>query len=265
MRPLSALSAETARGLHGLLFDLDDTLLVEGRLTEAAYAALFRLRESGLRLVIVTGRPSGWGDVLVRQWPVEAAVTENGAVLVDRRSGHCTVRDCVDEAERRRRRGSLAVLVSELMDRFPELRATGDVGQRLSDFAFDIGERQRVPAEVIERAREFARSRGARVICSSIHLHVTWDRDDKATGTVRLLGELLGVDATAARFRFAFVGDSANDASCFAGFDTTFGVRNLSGLMTVPPRYRTERPAADGFVELSQKLVALRNQGPLPS
>jgi hypothetical protein len=51
MKPLSHLTATEAKGLRGLLFDLDDTVLDEGRLTEHAYGALFRLSRAGLRRV----------------------------------------------------------------------------------------------------------------------------------------------------------------------------------------------------------------------
>ena len=86
------------------LFDLDDTLLDHGRLTEAAYASLFRLRESGLCLLAVTGRPSGWGEVIVRQWPIDGAVTENGAVALYPSETGIRRLDAVGGEERRRRR-----------------------------------------------------------------------------------------------------------------------------------------------------------------
>ena len=43
MKPLSSLSRTEAARLSGVLFDLDDTFLDGGTLTEVAYAALFRL------------------------------------------------------------------------------------------------------------------------------------------------------------------------------------------------------------------------------
>jgi hypothetical protein len=72
MLPLSRLERDEARSLEGLLFDLDDTLLDHGLLSVEAYSALHRLSGAGLRLLAVTGRPAGWGDVLARQWPVAA-------------------------------------------------------------------------------------------------------------------------------------------------------------------------------------------------
>src|SRR6478736_1444803 len=103
MRALSSLPSSEARALRAFAFDLDDTLLDRGKLSEAAYSALFRLKESGLSLVAVTGRPSGWGEVIARQWPIAGAVTENGAVHVVREGkGIARIEACSD-AERRAR------------------------------------------------------------------------------------------------------------------------------------------------------------------
>jgi len=44
-----------ARGLVGVLFDLDDTVLSHGVLTREAYDAIWSMHEAGLRLVAVTG------------------------------------------------------------------------------------------------------------------------------------------------------------------------------------------------------------------
>jgi len=79
-----------------------------------------------------------------------------------------------------------------------------------------------------------------------------------------VLVQQFGEDATAARWRYAFVGDSANDAAAFAAFGTTFGVANvgshLRGL-TVPPRYLAEAPMGLGFAQIAARLAALRAPG----
>src|SRR3954463_16375679 len=80
MLPISALPSLVPHYLRGFLFDLDDTLLDHSRLSEAAYSALFRLREAGFECYAVTGRPAGWAAVLVNQWPIQGAVAENGAL-----------------------------------------------------------------------------------------------------------------------------------------------------------------------------------------
>ena len=84
MHPIADLTIQEAAKLRVLLFDLDDTFLDGTRLGEAAFRSLALLRESGLALVAVTGRPSGWGEVIARQWPIDAAVTENGAKCTTR-------------------------------------------------------------------------------------------------------------------------------------------------------------------------------------
>jgi len=258
MRPLAALGREEARRLRGLLFDLDDTVLDHGQLTEHAYSALFRLRESGLQLVMVTGRPAGWGEVLVRQWPIDAAVTENGALAIHRVGGAVRRVDPLNEQQRRMRRLALASLVADLMRQFPKLRPADDVEQRISDFTFDIGEHERVAPELTSAVAVAARSRGARTTTSSVHLHVSFESDDKASGAIRLLRALFGQDPTAARHRYAFIGDSENDATCFAAFKTTFAVRNLTGRPSLPPRYQTEESRGAGFARVAQRLSALR-------
>lgn len=260
MLPLERLDVDEARRLRGLLFDLDDTLLDEGKLGEAAYSSLFRLREAGLELIAVTGRPAGWGELLARLWPVRGVVTENGAVSVVSERGVLTRLDRVDPSARRVRRMQLASLVAEVQERFPTLAAADDVDARYSDFAFDIGERRHVPREEVERAMAFVRERGAHTVASSVHLHVSFDADDKASGTLRLLRHLGVADATRARVEYAFIGDSANDAACFAGFQTTIGVANLSGRPTVRPRYVTRQARGDGFAEAAA-LLALRRAG----
>src|SRR5690606_21169263 len=119
------------------LFDLDDTLLSEGRLTEAAYSALHRLKESGLLLILVTGRPANWAELLVGIWPIDGAIAENGALAYQRMQERVTLLDSISTDERECRRERLRTLVSATMKAFPQLVPADDVQGRLSDFTFD--------------------------------------------------------------------------------------------------------------------------------
>jgi HAD superfamily hydrolase (TIGR01484 family) len=258
MRPVAELSSQEARALAGLLFDLDDTLLDHGQLTEAAYSALFRLRESGLALVAVTGRPVGWADVLARQWPVRAVIAENGAIAcVGEQSGVRRI-DGASEEQRAHRRGALLALVADIQRDFPELEPAGDVSARSTDYAFDIGERRKLPRETVERVLGFAQERGARTTVSSVHLHVSFEADDKASGAVRTIRALFELDPSAILHRYAFIGDSQNDAACFAAFHTTIAVANLSGRLTRSPRFVTSGARGAGFAEAARLIVEKR-------
>jgi len=258
MQSLESIPKEAVARLRGFLFDLDDTLLDHGRLLPEALAALYRLHESGLELFAVTGRPAGWGAVVLHQWPIDGAVTENGAIALRREGKRVVLDDPLTEQGRARRKQQLAAVIRELSSTYPELVPSDDAWQRISDFTFDIGEHQRVPSEVVARVRRTAQELGATSIASSVHLHVSLDRADKASGTVRLLTELYGLDPFRVLSAYSFIGDSENDAACFGAFRLTLGVRNLSGRPTLGPRFRTRGERAQGFIEAADLLLARR-------
>lgn len=259
MKPLTRLRADDVRRLEGLVFDLDGTLLDDDGLSLAAYDALHRLA-ADLKLVLCTGRPAAWAEALVRQWPVVLAVAENGAVAYRRDRGVERI-DRHDPAERGRQRARLLTVVERLRAAFPSVPLADDNLGRLTDVTFDIGERDAVAPDTVEAMRREAHRAGARTFVSSIHLHVTLDGDDKASGTVHALTAAAGVDAGAALARYAFVGDSANDAACFAAFHLTFAVANVRPhlrALSRTPAFASPSPGGAGFVEIAERLLELR-------
>ncbi|MEZ4296643.1 MAG: HAD-IIB family hydrolase [Polyangiaceae bacterium] len=258
MKPLSALTTGDVAHLAGVVFDLDDTLLDHGRLTEPAYSALFRMKEAGLRLIGATGRPYGWIELLARQWPVDAMIAENGsaAILVSA-SGELTPRIATGAD----RRAELTDLASRLCAQFPSAKITADNGARVADVTIDIGEACRVPPAEIAAMCALAREVGVATVVSSVHLHLSYDAPDKAAGVVRILGEAFGEDPTAALRRYAFIGDSGNDANAFAAFKLTFGVSNVlasASAITLLPRFVAESRMGKGFAEIAEAVVRLR-------
>ncbi len=260
MRPLGELSRDAALRLRGVAFDLDDTLLDHGRLLEGTYSALFRLLEDGLTLYGVTGRPAGWAEVLTRVMPVRAVIAENGAVACVRRGERVIVQDSVSAEARRARQLRLEQVVAQLREQLPDLQPADDVRARISDYTFDIGEHQRVPPQRVAQAVAYLREAGARTFVSSVHLHATFDYADKASAAVRLLAEDTGLDATAVRHAFAYLGDSENDASCFAAFPLSIGVANLRGRPTLRPAFLTRAAMGAGVAEAASVLLSLRQK-----
>ena len=261
MKPVSALAPDEASRLRGLLFDLDDTLLSHGLLTRVAYDALWRLHDAGLKLVAVTGRPCGWGEVLARQWPIEGCVTENGAVYLVRDGVTVVRRDSCDEAERSARRGRLARLAERVSETVPEARLTNDIHARRSDVTWDVGETTKLPEPRVRAIVREIEAVGAHWSQSSVHLHATFDLDDKASGALRFCVRELGEEPGGALARFAFIGDSGNDASCFAAFRTTFGVANVRASvrrLSVPPRYVAAGSMGEGFAEVASEVLDKR-------
>src|SRR5690606_27655473 len=129
---------------------------------------------------------------------------------------------------------------------------------RVTDFAFDTNEHHRASEELVAAAVARGRAAGAATFRSSVHLHFTFDRLDKATGALRYLRLRHHVDPTAARRLFAFIGDSEHDAPCFAAFRTTIAGATPRGRPPIGPRFITEAPQGRGFAEAARALVALR-------
>lgn len=261
MRPLAELSDERARALRGLVFDLDDTFLVGGALERGAFDALFRMRDAGLALLACTGRPALWAELALRQWPLDAAIAENGALFYAR-DGERVVRvDRVAPTDRRARRAGLVAIAERLVADTPGLSFADDNDARVTDVTLDVGEHARVERPIVRDLERRARASGARTFTSSVHLHLTFDADDKASGAMRAIARTTGVEATAARSAFAYVGDSGNDAAAFAAFDCTVGVSNVRpwlSRISVPPRWVCEGARARGFCELADRLVRAR-------
>jgi HAD superfamily hydrolase (TIGR01484 family) len=259
MKPISQMSVEEACRLKALLFDLDDTLLDHGKLTEAAFSALFRLKQSGLVLVAVTGRPSAWAEVLVRQWPIDGAVAENGSFACGIVGGRL-VRFDDETRDSEKRRLRLSEIVANVRAAFPDLKPSDDVNGRRNDFTFDVGEHEHVEPAVVAAVRALAHSLGARTLVSSVHLHLSLDGADKASGAVRFLSRRLGWDPTEAVSCAAFIGDSDNDEACFNAFRTTIAVANFRGRPTVAPRFSTREPMGAGFAEAANAIVSRRKR-----
>jgi HAD superfamily hydrolase (TIGR01484 family) len=257
-----ALSNLPAVAIDGLFFDLDDTLLTHGVLTRSAYNSLWDLHDAGLKLVAVTGRPSGWAEVFVRNWPIEGAVTENGAVFVVRNGKGVDVLTQPGHTERRAR---LDELMLRVRAERPDLSLADDVHARRSDVTWDIGERVVVAEERVRALAALVVGAGARTTRSTVHLHASYERDDKASGAVRFVRERFGVDSGTALARWAFVGDSPNDAACFAAIRHTFGVANVRPFasrarpdLPVPPRWISPSERGEGFAEIARAILEKR-------
>jgi HAD superfamily hydrolase (TIGR01484 family) len=263
VRPLVELSDREAVGIDTVVFDLDDTVLDHGALSEEAYVALHRLHASRLELVACTGRPAGWAEIVLRQWPIDAAIAENGAVYWQRvQGGRVTLVDPLSREERAERRARLSDLARELLEAHPALSLADDNATRVTDVTFDIGEHRTVAPDVVEAARQHAERRGVRTFISSVHLHITLDEATKATGFAELAVRT-GRHPTRAFERAAFVGDSTNDAPAFAAFGLTFGVSNVARFvdrLPVPPMFVASRPMGRGFAEIAAEVISLRSK-----
>lgn len=260
MRPLSELSAETLRGLSGVAFDVDDTVTDHGRLTSRALEAMERLAAAGLSLVAVTGRPLGWVEIFMAQWPITLGIGENGAGWFLRRDGRIAAGYYLDDRQALDAARERAFAIGRSVT--PEVPIPADGWARRCDAAFDVGETRMASRDEITRLDAALRAAGFHTVISSIHLHAALADWDKARGLVRAVRAGLGQDLDGAdRARWLYVGDSPNDAAAFAHFPNSVGVANVrehDAAVFARPAFVTERPRSAGFAELADRVVKAR-------
>lgn len=259
--PIANLSVTDARAIVAVAFDVDDTVTRDGRLERDAFDALWKLHDAGLVLVAATGRPLGFCDVIARQWPVHAAVGENGGGWVWRDAVSGAHREAyapdagasVDGAQR------LKSIRARAARELPDIGVADDQRARRVDLAFDIGEHARVPTAQIAALVALIEDEGAQAIVSSVHAHAFFGKYDKATGIRAALHDGTGRNIT--DDAVLFVGDSGNDAAAFAAFSQSAAPSNVQPfLATLPvaPRFIAQADRGRGFAEIAQTLLERR-------
>src|SRR3569832_210397 len=218
---VDSFDRDTAIAAKAVLTDIDDTLTDRGRLPPGAYAALRDLRNAGLLVVPVTGRPAGWCDLIARQWYVDGVVGENGALWfrydnAKRKMMRLYARDGQQRQIDRRR---LDDIRDAVIAQVPGAAVAADQDYRLTDLAIDYCEDvEPLPLGDVARIVEIFEANGATAKVSSIHVNGWFGDHDKVTMTRRALREAFGIDADADREHILFVGDSPNDAPMFEQF-----------------------------------------------
>ncbi|MEZ5833857.1 MAG: HAD-IIB family hydrolase [Dongiaceae bacterium] len=262
MRPLAELPLQQRRSIRAVLADIDDTLTDDGRLTARAYRALERLKEAGLIVVPVTGRPAGWCDMIARFWPVDAVVGENGAFyfhydIASRRMIRRYAK-CADD--RRNDRARLDAIGDEILQSVRGAAIAADQSYREADLAIDFREDvEPLPDADVDRIAAIFRRHGATAKISSIHVNGWFGGYDKLTMSRQLLREIFGIDMDQARSEIAFVGDSPNDAPMFGFFPNAVGVANVHRYhdrLESEPAWVTRKSGGEGFEEFVDFLLA---------
>jgi HAD superfamily hydrolase (TIGR01484 family) len=265
--PLEKLSKKLCRSIKGIFSDIDDTLTDKGKLTEDSYAALWKLKKAGLRMIPVTGRPAGWVDHLARMWPVDAVIGENGAFfyhldLTQGRDGKLVQRFVQEKTTRAANREKLWKVFRELQKKMPGLEVASDQGYREIDLAVDFCEDvPRLPPADIDRIVKAFVDAGAQSKISSIHVNSWFGDHDKYSCCRLLLKELYGEDFDNERGNYLYFGDSPNDEPLFREFTHTVGVANVREFlprMQHGPTYITKKDGGHGFAEAVRWILKQR-------
>ena len=257
MQPLVAMGANARGSVRGLLFDIDDTLTTEGRLTAAGLRRDGALAASG-HLRRADHRPAGR---LVRSHRAHVAGGRGGrrerrVLLPLRRDARRIARalHVDDAATRARKRERLAAIGAGILAQVPGCALASDQPYRETDLAIDFCEDvPPLPLAAVERIAALMRSRGLTAKMSSIHVNGWFGGYDKLAMTRQLMRRGVRHGSRRANATIVFVGDSPNDAPMFGYFPHSVGVANVraSRRASEAAEVRTVHPRARGSLKSS--------------
>jgi HAD superfamily hydrolase (TIGR01484 family) len=266
-RPWAEAPVRALGGVRGVLTDIDDTLTTAGAITPDALAALAQLREAGVPVIAITGRPMGWSEPFARPldqggWPVEAIVAENGAVALfcDGESG-LAVEYAQNETTRKTNARRLCEVAARVLREVPGSRLAQDSAGRVTDIAIDHSEFTHLAPQQIEQVVAVMRAEGMNATVSSIHINGWFGEHTKLSGARWIVQRRLARDLEAERERWVYVGDSTNDQLMFGHFALSVGVANLldfADVLTVWPAFLTGAARGAGFAEVAHGLLGAR-------
>jgi len=262
--PIMECPAEHWAAIRGIFMDIDDTITTESRLTSDVFLAIEKLTAAGLSVVPITGRPAGWCDMIVRMWPVDAVIGENGAFYFryDRAQRRMMRRFADLDGVRTANKQRLQDIADEVLAHVPGAAIAADQAYRETDLAIDHCEDvDPLGANAVQDIVRIFEAHGATAKVSSIHVNGWFGDYDKLTMTCLLMEEVFGVDLREERSHYVYVGDSPNDASMFAFFPQAVGVANVRSFADqceALPRWITDKPFGAGFVEACDLILAAK-------
>ncbi len=261
--PIADLTVEDARAVRYWFTDVDDTITTHGKLHTVALAALWRLHDAGIKVICVTGGSAGWGDIYLRQWPVEAVIAESGAVSLyrDGTSGqirHYIHPSIVEEGYKERAKH----LIDRVLAEVPDSKVSSDQFSRLYDIAFDYGSEPPYLCEKdVRRVAQICEQEGAGYAISSIHVNAWFGAYDKREGVRSFMHEVLGMEEQQFLPISGYSGDAPNDMPMFGFIPISFGVANVlakAAEMPILPKYVATKMCGEGFAQIVDAVLAKR-------
>lgn len=251
--------------VRALFSDIDGTLTTRGRIEPETYAALAALEAAGVPVVLVTGRPAGWGQALLSLAPVTAVVTENGGVTFLRPPGQSNAAKVygVPIADLPGWRQRMHAAVAEVQRQVPAARLSSDSVYREVDLAIDWNEEVSLSPDDAHAVTAILQRAGFRAVRSSVHVNFCPPLFDKLSACLYVVREVFG-GAPDALAPYVYAGDSLNDAPMFAGFPRSVGVANVRAWwdeLPARPRYLTGAEEGRGLREV---IAHVQKLGPAP-
>ncbi len=262
-RPLA--EADLSR-VQAVFTDVDGTLTTAGKLQSTTIRAIEALQDAGLKVVLVSGRPAGWGDCWARTLPVDGVIVENGGLYFARGEGEgekAPLRKVYaqSEDERALTRPRLLREVRRAMKKVPGARLSQDSAYTEVDVAIDYNEEVSLGPAAADLLEQTLHARGIQAVRSNVHVNCWIGSFDKLSMVARFVEEEWGGSLRKKDPRFVYAGDSFNDAPLFGAFSLSVGVANVRAVLDRidhPPAFITKGREGAGFRELARQVIEAR-------
>ncbi|MBL8909438.1 MAG: HAD-IIB family hydrolase [Archangium sp.] len=255
MRPVHEADLSS---VEAVFTDVDGTLTTKGKLTSSTLRAIEWLQAHKVPVVLVSGRPAGWGEAWARQWPVAGAIMENGGLHFAWRGDKLEKVYAQSEKERARTRRELIEHVDAAMAKVKGAQLSGDSPYTEVDLAIDYAEDVALGHAAADQLEAFLRARGVQAVRSSVHVNCWIGDFDKRSAVKRFVKTEWKKTISDDERRYVYVGDSFNDAPMFEAFPLSIGVANVKdvlGSIDTPPKFVTRAREGKGFGEVADAIV----------
>lgn len=249
--------------------DVDGTLTTAGRLHSSTLKAIEWLVAHDVHVVLVSGRPSGWGECWARQLPVAGVIVENGGLYFAREADGRLKKVYAQpsEAIRAENRAKLVREVNAALKVVPGARLSMDSAATEVDIAIDYAEEASLGPAGADALEQRLRPRGITAVRSSVHVNCWVGRFDKRSMVEKFIRTELGETLRASDPRYLYVGDSYNDEPMFRAFSLSVGVANILDVvdrLEHLPKFVTRAREGKGFREVADSVVRSRRTNAAP-
>jgi HAD superfamily hydrolase (TIGR01484 family) len=233
-------SSKALSPVNWLISDFDGTLTLEpsGFLSAFFYEILDLVQNHKKKLIINTGRSSGWGLFLLTHFPVETVITEGGATIISKlkpqdiylplweKREEFYFRFLLNPSEQLQLQQIKAEIVSTVATSYP---LSADSDYRHCDFALN---KSYLNSELQNKLKMWEKKYELKTTQSNIHYNITSQNCSKFIGLQILFQEIFNVDIHKSLEECVYWGDSLNDQEIFKELPQSIGVGNIDKVLS---------------------------------
>lgn len=242
-----------------LFSDVDDTITTKGVLELEALKALYLLKNNNIKTILISGGSSGQALTYISQWPIDAIITESGALAYYKENNEIKkwVNPLLDLSKYENQIDKK--LTKEILNSVEGSKLAFDSFTRLYDIAIDHSQNKPyLEKEKIKDIVNIANKYNANYLISSIHINIYFGSYDKEKSLLEFLPFYLNKDFKEINSESAYIGDSLNDECLFKIFKNTYGVKNIENYLDklkFKPKIIAKKEGGKGFLDIINTII----------